>query len=44
MLVAVLRKEKYNRALSVELIPGRTDPEQRGLELRKLRMLVESLL
>ena len=44
MLVAVLRKVKYNRALSVELIPGRTDPEQRGLELRKLRMLIESLL
>ena len=44
MLVAVLRKVKYTRALSVELIPGRTDPEQRGLELRKLRMLIDSLL
>lgn len=44
VLVAVLRKEGYSRSLSVELIPGRTDLEQRGLELRKLRMLLDSLL
>ncbi len=44
LLVSVLRKVKYTRALSVELIPGRTDLEQRGLELRKLRMLIDSLL
>lgn len=44
VLVAVLRKTGYSRSLSVELIPGRTDLEQRALELRKLRMLLDSLL
>lgn len=43
-LVSILRKVDYQRSLSVELIPSRTDPEQRGLELRKLRMLLDSLL
>lgn len=44
LLVNVLRRVKYSRSLSVELLPGRTDLQQRGLELRKLRMLIESLL
>ncbi|RLS53964.1 MAG: sugar phosphate isomerase/epimerase [Planctomycetota bacterium] len=43
-LVAILRKCGYSRALSVDLIPGRTELSQRGLELRKLRMLIDSLL
>ncbi len=43
-LIAQLEREGYNRALSVELIPSLTDPQTRLLELRKLRMLLDSLL
>jgi sugar phosphate isomerase/epimerase len=43
-LITQLRRFQYNRALSVEWIPELGDPDQRALELRKLRMLLDSLL
>ncbi len=43
-LVTNLRRQQYSRALAVEWIPELGDPEQRPLELRKLRMLLDSLL
>ena len=43
-LITQLEKVGYNRALSVELIPSLTDLEARPLEMRKLRMLLDSLL
>lgn len=43
-LIGLLERYKYARALSIELLPGMTEAEQRPLELRKLRMLLESLL
>ncbi|MGE0379145.1 MAG: sugar phosphate isomerase/epimerase family protein [Planctomycetaceae bacterium] len=43
-LISQLAKEHYDRALCVELIPGLTDPGTRALEMRKLRMLLDSLL
>ena len=43
-IIAQLKRVDYQRALSVELIPSLIAMPQRGLELRKLRMLLESLL
>lgn len=43
-LISQLQRQRYDRALSVELIPELMEMEQRPLELRKLRMLLESLL
>ena len=43
-LITHLENENYNRLLSVELVPALTDPETRSLEMRKLRLLLESLL
>jgi sugar phosphate isomerase/epimerase len=43
-LINLLENEHYDRLLSVELIPEKTDPESRPLEMRKLRLLLESLL
>jgi sugar phosphate isomerase/epimerase len=44
-LIAQLRKENYDRILSVELFPALYDPDiNRLLEMRKLRMLLETLL
>lgn len=43
-LVSQLQKYRYERALSVELLPDQMDHQQRTLELRKLRMLLDSLL
>ena len=43
-LVARLQKENYGGALAVDLLPEEVDAEERGLELRKLRMLLETLL
>ncbi len=43
-LIMQLRSVGYSRALSVELIPSLTDSETRPLEMRKLRMLLDSLL
>lgn len=43
-LINQLRRENYNLALSVDIIPELGDADSRPLELRKLRMLLESLL
>ncbi|HSG71727.1 MAG TPA: sugar phosphate isomerase/epimerase [Planctomycetaceae bacterium] len=43
-LISQLNKLGYRRALSVDLLPELTDKETRGLEFRKLRLLLESLL
>jgi sugar phosphate isomerase/epimerase len=43
-LIAQLENERFNRTLSVDLLPEKTPVENRELELRKLRLLMESLL
>jgi sugar phosphate isomerase/epimerase len=43
-IIAALRQENYNRALSVDLLPRTMTGEERLLEMRKLRLLLESLL
>ena len=43
-LIHQLRREGYQRALSVDLVPELVGDLDRALELRKLRMLLESLL
>ncbi|WP_437229916.1 sugar phosphate isomerase/epimerase family protein [Planctomicrobium sp. SH661] len=43
-LVEQLNRNRYARALSIEILPEKMELEQRPLELRKLRMLLESLL
>jgi sugar phosphate isomerase/epimerase len=43
-IITHLRRQQYSRALSVEWLPELGDPDQRPLELRKLRMLLDSLL
>ena len=43
-LISQLEKVDYTRALSVELLPRYTDDATRPLEMRKLRMLLDSLL
>ena len=43
-LIARLQKENYAGALSVDLLPEEVEAEERALELRKLRMLLETLL
>jgi len=43
-LVVQLRRVGYERALSIEFLPELMDTSQRPLELRKMRMLLESLL
>lgn len=43
-IINQLRKENYRLALSVDLLHDRGDKETRPLEMRKLRMLLESLL
>lgn len=43
-LITQLRREDYERALSVDLFPDKLDADSRPLELRKLRMLLETLL
>lgn len=43
-LISVLERYNYDRGLSVELLPEKTAPDQRGLEMRKLRMLLDTLL
>ncbi len=39
-----LKRYDYRRAFSVDMIPSLSDPNSLGLEMRKLRMLLESLL
>lgn len=43
-LITRLHREKHDPMLSVELLAGHTDHETRALEMRKLRMLLETLL
>jgi sugar phosphate isomerase/epimerase len=43
-MISQLRRCEYNRLLSVELLPELLDGMDRALELRKLRMLLETLL
>ena len=43
-LVSVLERCDYQRALSVDLLPSYADKIDRALEMRKLRLLLESLL
>ncbi len=43
-IVTDLKRLHYNRALSVEWLPELGQVDQRALELRKLRMLLDSLL
>lgn len=43
-LIGLLESERYARAFSIEILPELCEMERRPLELRKLRMLLESLL
>lgn len=43
-LIEELGRVHYSRALSIEILPEHMELQQRPLELRKLRMLLESLL
>jgi sugar phosphate isomerase/epimerase len=43
-LISQLRRQNYNRALSVEVLPELSEGLNRHLELRKLRMLLDTLL
>lgn len=43
-IIAQLRQRNYSRALSVEILPELLNGADRALELRKIRMLLESLL
>lgn len=43
-LISQLERVKYNRALSVEILPELGDIASRPIELRKMRLLLESLL
>lgn len=43
-LIAQLRRHGFDQALSVDLLPAHLDPAARPLELRKLRMLLETLI
>lgn len=44
VLIDHLERARYSRALSIEIMPEQMEIQQRPLELRKLRMLLESLL
>jgi len=43
-LINQLERAGYNRALSVELLPAGDSDDDRALEMRKMRMLLDSLL
>jgi sugar phosphate isomerase/epimerase len=43
-MISQLKRYNYNRGMSVELLPELIGSLDRGLELRKIRMLVETLL
>lgn len=43
-ILAQLERQKYDRALCADLLPDQSSIESRALELRKLLMLLESLL
>ena len=43
-IIAILTQIEYNRSLSVDLLPGVFEVEERLRELRKLRLLLSSML
>ena len=43
-IIQLLDREGYQRALSVDVDCGQMDDEMRALEMRKLRLLLETLL
>jgi len=43
-LISMLERQEYNQFLSVELLPSLLNGVDRALELRKLRMLLESVV
>ena len=43
-LISMLERQEYHQFLSVELLPALLNDEDRALELRKLRMLLESVV
>jgi sugar phosphate isomerase/epimerase len=43
-MISQLRRHNYNRVLSVEILPHLLGDADRALELRKIRMLLETLL
>ena len=43
-LISRLSREKHDPVLCIDLLADKTDPATRGLEMRKLRMLLETLL
>jgi sugar phosphate isomerase/epimerase len=43
-LINQLKRHGYNRALSVDILPTSENASERPLELRKLRMLLDTLL
>ncbi|MDA1162916.1 MAG: TIM barrel protein [Planctomycetota bacterium] len=43
-IIQLLARENYNRALSVDFDHAQMDDEMRALEMRKLRLLLETLL
>lgn len=43
-IISLLRRVHYNRALSIEFLPELFGTNDRGLEMRKIRMLLETLL
>jgi sugar phosphate isomerase/epimerase len=43
-LINQLKRRSYNRALSIEILPSPENAAERPLELRKLRMLLDTLL
>jgi hypothetical protein len=43
-LINQLTRRSYNRALSIEILPTAENVGERPLELRKLRMLLDTLL
>lgn len=43
-ITATLQSQQFNRSLSVDLLPQTMSGEERLLELRKLRLLLESML
>jgi len=43
-LISQLNRHKYTRSLAVDLSPEKMEADQRPIELRKMRLLLESLL
>ena len=43
-IISTLRHEGFGRTLSVDLLPRTMEGEERLLEMRKLRLLLETLL